>query len=96
MLLIVGNSLLANQGCVEFYDIRGCNDQCLSLKLIHEIPASSGLRHAIVLQLSKCLKFEAIQGVRLMKGFAFKQRDITRPVSVLLFRQWHIIIISFI
>ena len=36
----------------------------------------------IVPQLSKCLKFEAIQGDRLTKGFVFKQRDITRVCIV--------------
>ena len=30
---------------------------------------------SIVPQLSKCLKFEAFRGIRLAKGFVFKQRD---------------------
>ena len=43
--------------------------------------------HTIVPQLSKCLKFEAIWGNRMTKGFVFKHRDITRPVRILLFRE---------
>ena len=56
-----------------------------------------------MLQLSKCPKFETMGGggggeggIRLTKGFVFKQRDITRYMRVLLFREWLTIIISFI
>ena len=43
--------------------------------------------------LSKCLKFEVIRGIRLIKGFVFKQKDITRPVRLLSFGEWHTVII---
>ena len=42
---------------------------------------------SVVPQLNKCLKFEAIRGVRLIQGFVFK-KGYKRPVPVLLFREW--------
>ena len=73
--------------------IRISNRYNLSGKISHK---KSTIIFAIVPQLSTCLKFEAIRGDQTDKRFAFKQRDITRPVHVLLFGKWHTIIISFI
>ena len=44
--------------------------------------------HSIEPQLSKCLKFEAVREIKLIKWFEFKQRDITRPMHVFLFTKW--------
>ena len=49
---------------------------------------------AIVPQLRKCLKFEAVRGIKLIKGFEFEQTNKqTRPIRVLLFTEWLIIFI---
>ena len=48
----------------------------------------------IVPQLSKCLKFEAVRSIKLIKGFEFEQTNKqTRPMHVLLFTEWFIIIV---
>ena len=50
----------------------------------------------IVPQLSKCQKFESVwgRGIKLIKWSEFEQRDITRPMRVLLPTEWRVIITS--
>ena len=63
------------------------------IKAVQQLSTSENTKVTILPQLSKCPKFEAVQGVKLIKWFEFEQREIKRPMRVLLFTEWRIIII---